>query len=284
LKLFFVSANTLSILKKVLVHPRSTPFRLVKSSLSTIIACPHSRENVRMAGGALSPEFPWRWIAAADFLNKRALRTVEIKMKTKTAKSIGGIARALSVGAITSVIGLSTAAASRPHDNYRFGQRAARQQQHVDQGMRSGALTQAETNHVKSYESNLASRVQSARAANGGQLTTAERKRVVKAQDAAGQKINQLKNNQYTRGQLDRTADRQRSHVQEGISSGQLTPTEAAQIRQHEQNMQAQVQSAKQANGGTLSASDRAHAERAQQDAAQHIYELKHNQDNPGQQ
>ncbi len=72
--------------------------------------------------------------------------------------------------------------------------------------------------------------------------------------------------------------------MQEGIQSGQLTKSEAAEIKSHEQNVLSQVQSARQADGGTLSATDRKRAEKAQQDAARHIYDLKHNQDTPGQQ
>ena len=118
-------------------------------------------------------------------------------MRIKTTKPFGGIVTALSMGAITSMICVSNVGAAQ-HPNYDPNQRAERQQDHVQHGIKSGQLTKREAARIQRHEKNIKTQLQSDRAANGGQLTTAERRQVVHAQNRAAHNIYELKHNQDT--------------------------------------------------------------------------------------
>jgi multidrug resistance efflux pump len=138
-------------------------------------------------------------------------------MKTTGTHTFSGIARVASIGAIASVISLTTAVAGQghfssgqshlnmgqshlnmgqPHFNYNLNRRAENQIDHVQQGIKSGSLTRTEAQRIRSFLQNIRAKVSAARAANGGKLTTAERKQVLHAQNRAARKIYQLKHNQ----------------------------------------------------------------------------------------
>jgi hypothetical protein len=203
-------------------------------------------------------------------------------MKVKQNKAITGVAKALSIGAITSLISLSSASA-RPHQNYSLNQRAGLQQQHALEGIHSGLLTNGEASRIKGHLEDMNSQMQTARSSNNGRLTEAERDRMEKAQNRAAQKIFQLKHNQNTTvpdRQVDRM-NRQKEHVEQGIQNGQLTQGEVSRIKTHEENIKDNLQKA--ASTGGLTQAQLKQAQAAQDRAAQKIYQLKHNQNTPGQ-
>jgi hypothetical protein len=104
-----------------------------------------------------------------------------------------------------------------------------------------------------------------------------------KAQNRAAQKIFQLKHNQNTTvpdRQVDRM-NRQKEHVKQGIQNGQLTQGEVSRIKTHEENIKDNLQKA--ASNGGLTQAQLKQAQAAQDRAAQKIYQLKHNQNTPGQ-
>ncbi len=204
-------------------------------------------------------------------------------MKTKHNKATTVVAKALSIGTITTLIGFSNASASGPHQNYSLNRRADLQQQHALEGIHSGLLTNGEATRIKSHLTDMSSQMQSARAANNGRLTETERDRMEKAQNRAAQKIFQLKHNQNTTvpdQQVDRM-NRQKEHVEQGIQNGQLTKGEVSRIKTHEENIKGNLQKA--ASTGGLTQAQLKQAQRAQNRAAQKIFQLKHNQNTPGQ-
>jgi len=203
-------------------------------------------------------------------------------MKAKQNKAITGVAKALSIGAITSLISLSSASA-RSHQNYSLNQREGLQQQHALEGIRSGLLTNGEASRIKSHLGDMNAQMQAARSSNNGRLTESERDRMEKAQNRAAQKIFQLKHNQNTTvpdRQVDRM-NRQKEHVKQGIQNGQLTQGEVSRIKTHEENIKDNLQKA--ASTGGLTQAQLKQAQAAQDRAAQKIYQLKHNQNTPGQ-
>jgi hypothetical protein len=191
---------------------------------------------------------------------------------------MNGIAKALSIGTITSLIGLSSASA-KPHQNYSLNQRAGLQQQHAEEGIHSGALTSGEATRIKTHLNDMNSQMQSARAANNGRLTEAERDRMAKAQNRAAEKIFQLKHNQDTTipNREANRLERQKEHAEQGIKDGQLSSGEASRIETHEQDIKDNLQQAE--NNGGLTQDQVKQAQHAQDRAAQKIYQLKHNQD-----
>jgi hypothetical protein len=115
-------------------------------------------------------------------------------MKT-TGTNITGIARAASIGAIASVITL-TSAVAQPHQNYNINRRTQKQQNHVQQGIRSGSLTRTEVSQIRNQSQNMDAQMQSMRAANNGHLTTKERHEALRAQNRLAREIYGFKHDQ----------------------------------------------------------------------------------------
>jgi hypothetical protein len=75
--------------------------------------------------------------------------------------------------------------------------------------------------------------------------------------------------------------NRQEEHVKQGIQNGQLTQAEVSRIKTHEEGIKDNLQKA--ASTGGLTQAQVKQANQAQDQAAQKIYQLKHNQNTPGQ-
>jgi hypothetical protein len=74
-------------------------------------------------------------------------------------------------------------------------QREANQQQRIEQGEKSGELTNREANHVERQQAHIDNQVARERAANGGHLTKAEHAQVNREQDRASRNIYRKKHN-----------------------------------------------------------------------------------------
>lgn len=208
--------------------------------------------------------------------NAHVSQIVELQMNIKPNITINGFAKAVAMGAIISLVGLSSASA-RARENYSVDRRVETQHQHLDIGLHSGQLTSGEATRIQSHLSNITNTIQADRAANGGRLTQTERQQMVREQNAAAQKIFQLKHNQNTAvpdRQVDRM-NREKQLVQQGIQNGQLTKGEVAQIKTHEENIKDNLQKA--ASSGGLTKAEMQKAQAAQKRAARKIYQLKHN-------
>jgi hypothetical protein len=116
-------------------------------------------------------------------------------MKT-TGTNITGIARVASIGAIASVITLTSAAASQPHQNYNINRRTQNQQSHLQQGIQSGSLTRNEVSRLTNKSNNMQSKLQTMRANNNGHLSSAQRQQVLHAQNRLARDIYRLKHDQ----------------------------------------------------------------------------------------
>jgi hypothetical protein len=75
------------------------------------------------------------------------------------------------------------------------GQRERLQQERIAQGVKSGQLKAGETAHLESREANINKEVHNERAANGGKLTSAERRQVNRQQDRTSHAIYNKKHN-----------------------------------------------------------------------------------------
>jgi FtsZ-binding cell division protein ZapB len=78
------------------------------------------------------------------------------------------------------------------------GARTENQQERIDQGVKSGELTQGEAKNLDTKEAKLHQEVSNARAANGGKLTPAERARVNRQQNRMSHEIYRDKHNAQT--------------------------------------------------------------------------------------
>ena len=77
--------------------------------------------------------------------------------------------------------------------------------------------------------------------------------------------------------EVDRREDRQQDRIGQGVESGQLTPGETARLEHQEQRIDNQVKAERAANGGHLTAAERAQVNREQNRESRRIYAAKHN-------
>ena len=75
------------------------------------------------------------------------------------------------------------------------GQRERNQQERIAQGVKSGQLTAGETAHLEGREAAINKEVHNDRAANGGKLTSAERRQVNRQEDRTSHAIYREKHN-----------------------------------------------------------------------------------------
>ena len=87
------------------------------------------------------------------------------------------------------------------YGNNKVGQRRENQQDRIAQGIKSGQLTTGETAKLENQQKGINQQVAADRKANGGTLTTAEKKQVNKEQNAASKNIYHKKHNAKTQAQ-----------------------------------------------------------------------------------
>jgi hypothetical protein len=85
---------------------------------------------------------------------------------------------------VAGILGLSIAANAGEVDR-----RAARQQERIAEGMKSGQLTEKESARLEKREAKIDGEIARDRAANGGKLTPAERRKVNREQNRASRAI-----------------------------------------------------------------------------------------------
>src|SRR6202521_824585 len=84
------------------------------------------------------------------------------------------------------------------YGNNKVGQRRENQQDRIAQGIKSGQLTAGETAKLENQQNGINQQVSADRRANGGKLTTAEKKQVNHEQNQASKNIHQKKHNGAT--------------------------------------------------------------------------------------
>jgi hypothetical protein len=82
--------------------------------------------------------------------------------------------------------------------NNKIGQRRENQQARIEQGVKSGQLTPAETAKLEKQQRNIHKQVAAERKANGGTLTASEKKQINKEQNQASRNIYRKKHNAAT--------------------------------------------------------------------------------------
>ena len=87
------------------------------------------------------------------------------------------------------------------YGNNKVGQRRENQQDRIAQGVKSGQLTAGETAKLENQQKGINQQVSADRKANGGTLTTGEKKQINKEQNAASKNIYNKKHNAKTQPQ-----------------------------------------------------------------------------------
>ena len=163
-----------------------------------------------------------------------------------------------------------------------INQRKENQQDRITSGVASGELTAGETTNLEKKESNLNKEEKLMRSEDGGKLTGADRKVLNQQQNQLLKQIYQDKHNaavQNTnpKSEVGKRAENQQDRIAQGIKSGQLTAGEASNLERKEAGINREVRNDRAANGGHLTALERAQVNRQQNRVSNQIYNKKHN-------
>jgi hypothetical protein len=160
-------------------------------------------------------------------------------------------------------------------------QRKENQQDRIAQGVKSGQLTAGETSKLETKEAAINGETKADRAANGGKLTTAEKKQINGQQNQVSKQIYADKHNantaHYGNNKVGQRRENQQDRIAQGIKSGQMTAGEAAKAENQQKGINHQVAADRKANGGTLTASEKQQVNHEQNAASKNIYHKKHN-------
>ncbi len=156
------------------------------------------------------------------------------------------------------------------------------QQGRIANGVASGQLTPGETRNLENREAGLNKEIHNDRAANGGTLTPQERQQVNGQQNNLSKSIYNDKHNaatdQYGNNEVGARRDNQQQRIANGIKSGQMSPSEAAKAEKTEQNINKNIKTDRQANGGKLTPQEKKNINKQQNGASKQIYQEKHNE------
>jgi len=161
-------------------------------------------------------------------------------------------------------------------------QRDINQDQRIEQGLKSGALTTKEAAGLEREEAHVDQ--MEAKALNNGKMTPAEQAKLNAAQNKVSQDIYADKHNNITGNPQSASSQRmqadvqrninQQQRIENGIQSGALTNREAAKLERG----QAKVAKAEAHSGrdGYVGANEQAHVQRIENHQSKHIHHEKH--------
>ena len=173
-------------------------------------------------------------------------------------------------------------AATTTTPKYTINQRKNNQQQRIGNGVENGSLTSGETSHVERQETHLNAEEHTMRADDNGHLTAADRTRLNAQQNHLSSEIYRDKHNARTQNLNPHSEVGQRQRLQQerigqGIKSGQMTAREASHTEARETGVNHEIARDRAANGGRLTAGERAQVNRQQNRNSRAIYNKKHN-------
>lgn len=161
-------------------------------------------------------------------------------------------------------------------------QRNVNQEQRIEQGLQSGALSTREAAHLQKEESRVDKL--EAHALKDGKLTTAEQRRITQAQNQVSQdihtdKTNAVRGNPASASSQRMQADVQRNvnqqaRIEHGVRSGQLTQHEAARLERGQARTDARE--ARAGQDGHIGAREQARIHRVEDRQSRRIHRQKH--------
>jgi CRISPR/Cas system-associated endoribonuclease Cas2 len=158
-----------------------------------------------------------------------------------------------------------------------INERQKNQRERIQQGVQSGELNRTEAARLRRQEAQI--KLNEARARrSGGEFTPEERARIQGQLDRESQRIYQQKHDAQDRNpnnSINERQQNQRERIQQGVRSGELTPVEAARIRNQEAQIRLNEARARQ-SGGEFTPQERARIQRQLNRESRRIYRQKH--------
>ncbi len=162
-----------------------------------------------------------------------------------------------------------------------IAQRKENQQDRIANGVHSGQLTAGETGNLEKKEAAINKETAADRKANGGKLTSAEKQQINRQQNQMSRQIYADKHNantaHYGNNKVGQRRENQQDRIAQGIRSGSLSAAETARLEKRESAINQEVRTDRMANGGKLSAGERAQVNHQQNRMSGRIYRAKHN-------
>ncbi len=161
-------------------------------------------------------------------------------------------------------------------------QRKENQQDRIANGVQSGELTAGETKNLEKKEAGLNAEENRMEKRDDGNLTAADKARLTRQQNRMSRQIYRDKHNARVQNtnpttEVGQRQRNQQERIAQGIKSGQLTAGETAHLEGREAAVNHEIHNERAANGGTLTAQERAQVNRQQNRNSAAIYRKKHN-------
>jgi hypothetical protein len=161
-------------------------------------------------------------------------------------------------------------------------QRDVNQQQRIEQGLKSGALSTKEAAKLEKNESKI-DKMES-RANRDGTLSDAEKARIQRAQNAQSREIDRLKHNEVKGNPTSASSQRmqadvqrnvnQQKRIEQGVQSGALTTHEAANAERGQAHVNAAE--ARAGANGQVNAGEQRAVQKRENHQSRKIYRQKH--------
>ena len=158
------------------------------------------------------------------------------------------------------------------------------QEQRIDQGVQSGALTPKEAGRLEAEQTQIQQTEQ--RMKSDGRLSDKERQRLDNMQDSAGQHIYREMHDPQTANvgsgaagnvnapRVQQRMQNQEQRIDQGVKSGRLTPREAGKLEAEQTKIRQTKE--RMESDGRLTGKERQRLENMQDHADQNIYRQKH--------
>jgi hypothetical protein len=174
-----------------------------------------------------------------------------------------------------------SSATSTPVTGQTINQRKENQQDRIAHGVQSGQLTAGEAANLENKESKLNQEEHNMRSQDNGHLTANDKAVLTHQQNQLSNQIYRDKHNAATQttnptSQVGRRAENQQDRIAQGIKSGQLSAGEAAHLESNQARINNEVRNDRAANGGKLTAQEKAQVNRQQNRQSRQIYRAKH--------
>jgi hypothetical protein len=162
------------------------------------------------------------------------------------------------------------------------GQHKKAQQDRISKGVASGELNASEASKLENQQSKLNQETSDMRKANNGKLTAADRASLRQQQNQMSHEIHQDKHNagvQNTnpKGEIGQRDEKQQGRIAQGVESGQLNAGEASHLENKEAAINHEAQADRKANGGKLTAQEKAQVNSQQNNVSKQIHNDKNN-------
>jgi hypothetical protein len=165
-------------------------------------------------------------------------------------------------------------------------QRMQNQEQRIDQGVKSGALTPKETGRIEAEQAKIQQTEQ--RMKSDGQLTPKERQKLRNMQDRSSRHIYNQKHDAQTANvgssgadigsmkdpRIQRRMQNMEQRIDQGVKSGELTPKEAGKLEAEQARIK-QAES-RMKSDGNLTGQERQKLHTMQDRSSNNIYRQKH--------